>query len=629
MKTRGLIKIILTVGCALFLLGGCGKEKESRDSGRNAGTTSVEKLPSQLEEHKQQLAKLRETVASQKKKDGTVFRFYYDDTRSMLGFVHASEGKGTFANLLDASVDQAIEMVGARENGIERVEAYTLVDEVPGDGSNQELNWKEIDAVGSLQGYFMTESFYTGSHAGHREGTLNHVGKDGTVSKLGPLARLFMDGKSPFGEDGLTVIVSDLQEQGFDLYTICDKLKEYCRKVPSAEVCLMSCTSRFKGQISAAVYSNSETGFDMVSVDDYDGNATFYYLITGPANLVDAYCEGIRSRLGEAEDIIWSSFKNSGSVYAEPLKFITAPNTMAGVTSAELAGEKEREKGRDRAAASDEIRIADIGQALASGRDAAAGTLLSEHIYEVWGSANVSNLKEYEGYENVFRASYGENTDSCAAFGTNMLISAYADLPEDMAAACGLETESENTYRIHPAEIQLYEKTENGEWVEADKNALGCIDLRFETVKGPLYEFAVGDSILAQGRRVAYLRVLVDAKTVEKGGLMKAQTEYFLSVPIHTARQNTTQSGAEQIKALAADAAEYRKAIEGLWGNGKGYNWAKSSEEAQKAARELFCKTPKLDVLIASLENIFAASPSSKDVQFVDYLLRVSESTNR
>lgn len=614
---------------ALVLLCGCtGSRRDNVVADAAAEVT----MPEQLAVHVEGLERLQQLAGQQMSDSGTVFRIYYDDTRSMLGFVTAQNGNSLYVNLLDAAIDQAIEMRGAHKNGIESVEAYTLVAEKPVDGVSQELNWSKIDAIGTLKNYFMSESFYTGSHNNHRDGTLTHVDEAGKSTVIGPLTRLFMKDENPFAADGLTVVVSDLMEQGFDLYTISEKIAAYCEKVPSAEVRIAACTSNFSGQISVPIYSNSDEGTTMVSVDDYDGEATCYYIIAGPANLVEEYCAGVEEKVANSEEILWAEFRNQDRLLAEPLLFKLAPNTMAGVTAVELNESEsdvsyEKQKNDWYPSSASGVKLQDISQAIVSRRDNVQ-VLVNEHIRDIWGSANINSLKSLEGLENVFQGKLGVGTESCSMFGTNILVSAYADLSEEMSVACSSDLTADYTYYIDPSEMQLYEKTESGKWTAADRNALGCVDVRFEAVEGPLKEYGIGTDLLTAGRRVAYLRVMVDTKMESDGGLFREQTDYYLTVPIHTTMLNTGQLNVEELEQRNANIAEYRMAIEALSGSGDHYNWAQSSEEARKMAQQQFCKTPKLDVLTKGLTNVFEGRDAVNDVQYVDFIFFAEENVS-
>lgn len=587
---------------AVLAMAGCG----ARDAAAEAMGEAIPVEP--IDGHQKELKELRALSEKTQEKTGTVFRIYYDNTRSMMGYVAVGDGNNVYVNLLDAALDQATEMLDAGKNGLERMEAYVLTDLQPDNGINEELAWTQVDVEGSLHNYFMTESFYTGSHEGHREGTLDHTYGDGTVKKAGPLTRLFLDGNNPFEKDGLTVVVSDLMEQEFDLNTICDGIIEYCRKTEDAAVCIMACKSPFAGQLSVPVFSDTSTGSKMVSVENYEGDAAFYYIITGPDDLVEAYCDGIRKKTGEPKQAVWCLFCRPGTSCYAPLTFEAVRNTMAGITQEEFGGtETETPDGFRR-----------------QGQEA----LLDAPLYAVWGSANVNGLAAMDGRENAFCATMGPGMGSCGAFGSRMLVSAYADLPEGLETAFGEEEKKPDAYRIVPSEACLYER--NGQdWVLADKNVQKNVQIRFETVKGPVEEHVTGDQLLAAGRRVAYLRVMVDGSTEKDGGLLKDGTDYLLTVPVHLAMRSAPPVDAAALDAFSANVADYRVALEGLAGENTQYFWLSSSEQARQEAAAQFCRTPKLGLLTQRLENFFGQEAPADYIAYVDYLFRVSTKSRR
>lgn len=586
---------------AVLAIAGCGV----RDG---VSETMGEGIPTELlDRHQKELEDLRILSEGTQDKAGTVFRIYYDNTRSMMGYVAVEDGNNVYVNLLDAALDQATEMLDAGKNGLERMEAYVLTDPNPEDGINQELAWTQIDAEGSLHNYFMTESFYTGSHEGHREGTLDHVYADGTVKKAGPLTRLFLDGNNPFAKDGLTVVVSDLMEQEFDLNTICDGIIEYCRKTEDAAVGIVACRSPFAGQLSVPVFSDTSTGSKMVSVEDYEGEAAFYYIITGPDNLVETYCDGIRKKTGDPRQAVWCMFRRAGTSCHVPLTFETVRNTMAGISDEAFGGGET--------------------QAPANARRQGEA-FLNAHVYDVWGSANVNDLTVLAGRENAFSVTMGPGIGSCGSFGNFILVSAYADLPKGLETVLGRDGAQKDVYRIVPSEVCLYERNEQ-DWVLADKNVQGNVQIRFETVEGSLEEYATGDQLLAAGRRVAYLRVLLDAGTEKDGGLLKDNTDYLLTVPIHMAMRAEPLADAGKLDAFSANVADYRVALEGLAGEDAQYFWPESSEEARQEAAVQFCRTPKLGLLTQRLENFFGQETPVDYIAYVDYIFKVNQKSKR
>lgn len=650
-KHKKIFRTAMVCLLTMTMLTGC------KQGGR---TTEVEKveLPPLAAEHASGLQELQTAWESRTSDSGTILRLYYDDTHSMLGFVKGNNGSNRFVYLLDVAIDEAFNMVNAPENGVEKVEAYTLVDANPEDGVNQELSWQQVDMTGTLRNFFMVDSFYTGDHPNHREGTLNHTFADGSQGQLGPLSRLFQDGATPFANDGLTVLVSDLQEQGFDLNTLSSGILNYCEQVPSAKVCIVAATSAFAGQLSVPVYSMSNTGTSIASIDNYAGDVPFYYIIAGPANLVDTYCAQIQKAMGDdSSNILFTSFSSAEASCGQPLEFTLAPNTMVGVGlsdldkgSAPADGEQSAADSRQEAeeqpasssssnrrgsrtsAANDGIQVVNLRTTVYARGDRGETSLVSRNIDKVWGSANIGDLMPVPDHTNIFTANVGGIgvNEKCSAFGNYAQFAAYADLPSDLLAACGANgaAPADNTYWIDPQQIELYEY--NGDsWVLADANALGCIDLRFETVDGPMKEYATGQSLLAENRHVAYLRITVDGTTVSQGGLFKDQGTYYLSVPVHTSLNASMVNNAESLEAMSANIAEHRSALEGLAKSGQNYNWTSSSDEARAAAAAQFCKTPKLDELVKSLSNHFRSSSTVSEVQYVDLLFNTKAAEGR
>lgn len=637
---------------AMIALTGCGI-MERADSTVNQQVS----LPSLASEHTATFNTLQNAWERNADDSGTTLRIYYDDTHSMMGFAKGNNGNNRFVYLLDAAIDEAYSMVNAPQNGIKKVEAYTLVDDIPGDGINQELSWHQIDVAGTLHGFFMQDSFYTGNHTGHREGTLNHTFDDGTHGQLGPLSRLFQDGSTPFVSDGLTVLISDLQEQGFDLDTLSNGLLTYCAEVPSAEVCIISATSAFSGQLSVPVYSISGMGTDVASVDNYVGDAPFYYVIVGPANLVDHYCAGIQEAMGtDSGNILFTTFCTNTAMCGQPLKFEAMKNTMVNVTASDLAVDSGEYDAIDGNVDSSELSASGASSSSsrsqrsllpishntgtmkntpttknASGKRSSASSIVSENIDKVWGSANINDLLAADGAVNVFTASTGRGTGQCSAFGQYSLISAYAELPDSSLSAAYSEngvSPADNTYWIDSSQIKLYKYTD-GELTPADLNALGCIDVRFETVNGPLYEYATDEFLLAQNRHVAYLRVMINSTTVSDGGLFEDDATYYLSMPIHTSLNSSLVRNAEKLEKMSAYIAQYRAALEDLTVVGGNYNWSASSDKAREAAAEALSKTPKLDEFVKSLANYFQSSDTSSEVQYVDVMFTTSNTVDR
>lgn len=639
-------------------LGGCGKS--SRTEGPSS--TAQEETNPILAEHQEQLEQLnsryKERTAANSQ--GVEFHLYYDDTQSMLGFVEADNGQSTFVTMLDRSIDCA---KGMLNNGFSTLKAYTLVDEIPGDRQNQELNWTEVDIVGGLQAQFLRADFYTGSHTGHREGTLNHAG---TGTKVGPLARLFLDGNNPFVKGAFTVVVTDLREQGFNLDDLANSLMAYREGDPEAEICVVGCTSNYTGELSVPVYSNSNTGTDIASIDNYDGPAAYYYIMSGPAEQMDQYISTLQSSM-QGEKIVYATFQDLAASEGKPLSFSLVKNTMEGKRTDDLlpgnvsddesatavsdtaqaeelpasstSDTRKRARSTD-AVASDTAAVQLLATTQTAAQTGAAqvqllrstervgNTAASPYIDEVWGCANVGVTGGAPTKQGAFEVTISPRMGQgkSEAFGAVSLISAYADLPAGTeAAAEQAKNLCENkTYWADLSGIQLYQKV-NGSWVLAEDAALSSVNVRFETVDGPLTEYNSREVLLNATRHTGYLRVLLD----NTQGVFHTESTYLLSVPIHTSMKSDLVTGADQLMdAYNANVKEYMAVLQNLKKSGSYYQFDTSSEEAKQLAAEQFARTPKLDILVQQLRNSLNTDENS-DVQYVDFILQAPQEEGR
>ena len=81
--------------------------------------------------------------------------------------------------------------------------------------------------------------------------------------------------------------------------------------------------------------SNSNAGADIASIDNYDGPATYYYIIAGPAEQVDQYI-GMLQESMQDEKIIYATFEEMAASEGKPLSFSLVKNTMEGKRTDDL-----------------------------------------------------------------------------------------------------------------------------------------------------------------------------------------------------------------------------------------------------------------------------------------------------
>lgn len=236
-----------------------------------------------------------------------------------------------------------------------------------------------------------------------------------------------------------------------------------------------------------------------------------------------------------------------------------------------------------------------------------------------------SNSPNAQGaFEVVVGPNMGEGKSE--AFGSVSLISAYADLPKGTNAAAETSKNrcSDKTYWVDMSGVQLYEKVD-GNWTSAKDAAVSSINVRFETVDGPLTEYNSQELLLSQNRHTGYLRVMIDNTL----NTIDANQTYLLSVPIHTSMKADLAYGADHLLEMYnANIKEYTEVLQLLDGSGSHYRFDTSSEEAKQKACEQFARTPKLDILVQQLRNELNSN-SSDDVQYVDFLLSAPQNTGR
>lgn len=655
-KRLKIVSLLTALALLGGLLGGCGKSSRiETDSVAVQETTDP-----LLAEHQKQLEQLNSSYTKRltSNSQGVEFHLYYDDTQSMLGFVEAANGQNTFVTMLDKSIDCA---KGMLNNGFSALKAYTLVDEIPGDKKNQELNWTEVDIVGALQAQFLRSDFYTGSHTGHREGTLTHAG---TGTKVGPLARLFLDGNDPFVKGTFTVVVTDLREQGFDLDDLVNGLLSYREAEPGAEICIVGCISDYTGELSVPVYSNSNAGADIASIDNYDGPAAYYYIMAGPTEQMDQYIGMLQDNMQD-ENLVYATFEELAASEGKPLSFSLVKNTMEGKRTDDLQPGNVSDNGkttpetaqaeelpassapgtrkRTRGTAAETTNTAGIqllaaktaasktGTAQAKllrSKDRVGNLMASPYIDEVWGSANVQATEGEPTRQGAFdvtilpRMGQGKSE----AFGAVSLISAYADLP-DSAGAVAEQAKNlcaDKTYWADLSSIQLYQKV-NENWIPAEDATLSSVNVRFETVDGPLTEYNSQEVLLNANRHTGYLRVKLD----NTQGVFDMSKTYLLSIPIHTSMKSDLVYGADQlIDAYNANIKEYTAVLQDLAKSGNHYRFDTSTEEAKRRAEEQFGRTPKLDILVQQLRNSLRTDEAG-DIQYVDFFLQAPQDEGR
>lgn len=585
MKFKKTAALFMAVSMAFtMVLSGCGTQEQS---------PSEHLQDSVISEHKEIFDQL--TKDSQKEEpdqSGTIFRMYYDNTESMMGFVNPmiqDRKKTSFVYSIDAAIDVASGMISAPTNGIADAVGYAL----EADSSNI-LRWSKAEINDELQGQFCAKSFYTGSGGG-RLGVLNENGK-----VIGPLGKLFQNDETPFAADGLTVIVSDLMEQGFNLDTLRDGIQQYFSENEYAAAIILGCTSEYMGNMSVPCFSGS-SGTDIVTINNYNGPAAYYFLIVGPRNLAESYVQQLEERLDDSDvEFDRASYYNSADINstAAPLSFELIDDTMKDVKSLEGdAAPKRREEGRrgDNDTEEDEDDGAENGE---------------RTLEDVWGSANTNGVS---AQGNAFAARVGRN--SSPVFGNLIQLSAFADQPNDV--------ESE----IVSSTLYVYDK-EASDWKEGSKNEQSGYTLRMDSLEGPVTE--VNDSsriIVAEDREGVLLRCTLD---FSEGSPLDRSNTYRVEVQLNNHREKDGEEDSDDdLLEMSITTSDFDASLSVLAMDQQDeYNWEKSSKAAREAAVSALVRTPKLNNLLNALSNL-SYQPEKQQPQYVDFIFDAASSSGR
>lgn len=572
---------LLTAVSMVFtmVLSGCGTQEQSPSERLN---------DSVITEHQEVFDQL--TEESQKKEpdqSGTIFRMYYDNTESMMGFVNPmiqEREKTSFVYSIDAAIDVASSMISAPTNGIADAVGYAL----EADSSNI-LRWNKVEINDELQGQFCAKSFYTGSGGG-RLGTLTENGK-----VIGPLARLFQNDANPFAADGLTVVVSDLMEQGFNLDTLRDGIQQYFSENEYAAAIILGCTSEYEGNMSVPCFS-AASGTDIVTINNYDGPAAYYFLIVGPRNLAESYVQQLEERLDDSDvEFSRASYYNSEDLNsaAAPLSFELVEDTMKDVKT--LEGDAAPQRREDGRRGSEDDREEDEDDEEDAERT----------VEDVWGSANTDGVS---AQGNAFAARVGRN--SSPVFGNLVQLSAFADQPQDV--------ESE----IVSSTLYVYDE-ETGAWNEGSKNEQSGYTLRMDSLEGPVTEVNNSSKIIvAEDREGILLRCVLD---FSEGSVLDRSNTYRVEVKINNWREDDSDREEEDdLMEMSITTSDFDAALSSLaMEQPDEYNWEKSSDKAREAAASALACTPKLNNLLNALSNL-SYQPEEQQAQYVDFIFDAS-----
>lgn len=213
------------------------------------------------------------------------FHLFVTNNETMLGFVNSGNQMTDYVNGLQSALKAAHDMYG-------NLYSHSLAT----GGAAEALDDRKVQA----------HTYYYGNE----------------LSAEGALASLFRSG-TPFGENALSLIVSNFVEPGFDLTCLSDGIKQYFDSYERSAACVVGFSSYFEGdfhipQITAA---GERTTF---CIQNFKGEVPCYMVVVGPQEAVEQYTERLFKYL-DNQNVTYSYENFSNCIYeehfAQPLVF--------------------------------------------------------------------------------------------------------------------------------------------------------------------------------------------------------------------------------------------------------------------------------------------------------------------
>lgn len=414
--------------------------------------------------------------------------------------------------------------------------------------------------------------------------------ENNVMTNPGPLAALFQDGTSPFEENGLTMLVSNFAEPGFNLTPLSKGIEQYFDSYEQSAACVIGISSDFRGE-------GRNTGADMAIpnndsrysgatfyVTNYRGKAPVYMVLVGPEENVEEF-SGTFFRYLDSAGVSYSASLYSNTVYdqivEQPLEFEMVPDPKAKKATAPV---------------------------LSSFNTGAAQRSEDGLVF----AATYSGVETREG-----RAARGEDDGQSTASVTTSTQISLVSKNYDGAAEYTMD------YQLY-----VYD-TPSQTWKDAGKNAQKMVHISMEERSGELKE-ELGTQeyvILAKGRREIYLRALLD---FSENSPLSREEMYRLEVRLHLCRDNPEPRSSinPELEQFSVSNETYYAEIAQLCGLSEPNKKWRSSEDIH-AARAL-PYTPNLSSFLLSLENLEGKyRPDNDVVEYVDLIFNLGGNASK
>lgn len=463
------------------------------------------------------------SVASVPEREATQFHLYVPSTETMTGFVNATT--------VTAYQDGIQSVVDTADNLFTRMFGHAL----DYTEASSELVWTETELDGKFTRNAQSPVFY----------------EDKPLPTDGALPMLFQGGNTPFAEDGLTVIVSNFVEPGFDVSCIAAGIEDYFDAYPKSGACIIGFTSDFDGEFHIPQYKKTDDRSTLF-IHNFEGSVPCYIVVVGPLMETTRYAEQLFKRLDNRK-IEYYYEQYSNNVYEEHFA-----NKL----------------------------VFDVVPAISD----------CKATYPVLDSYNTGVLTERETGNAYFATAGGASVKDASTRGSGVSITKSTQI-----ALISTNYDGESAY-AYDYTLYIWDN-EAGTWAEAGKNAEAMVYFTMEPQSGAV-EGMYG-TILSAGRREMYVSALLD---FGPESTLSRDNVYRLEVRIHLNQENgggDTDRGMSKLIRQSITSAEYFEVIDELCIAGYGNKiWTGTDVYIREKALGLFRHTPNLDSLLLSLSEM-------------------------
>lgn len=553
------------VGCFLMatvmltgLLCGCGRSAEQKPTESDVEMSvisvaigeAVVQNNAVFDEHADHNAALFATGADTR--EASYFDFYIANTEAMRGFVNGS-GITSYQQIMQSVFEVASSQYEAL-NGFAlsgQTQAADLVWE------NREMNYEFLR---QLQASAMYEGI--------------------KIPTTGVIPTLFRLNETPFSGDGLTMIVSNFVEPGFDLSALSLGIEEYFDEYEGSAACVIGFTSSFTGEfhIPRDDMSKKSATFVIQDQDASKGKVPFYIVLVGPEASVGTFSESLCKDL-DNRNIEY----NHGGLYTNSVyqQIIEKPLDFKPI-----GDRKARKADRD--------------------------------LVESYNTGLMTQHEQGYAYYTTYSGTETEDNGEVAG---------EVSLTTSSQIALISSNYDRNAKYTYESDLYLYNQ-ETDTWEPTNKNAATKVHVTLCEKKGVFDEEEYGEVnvILAEGVREMYLSAKLDF--TDRTVLARDQI-YRLEVRIYLNRQNPdacSDSNSEALAEMSISSDDYYREIRRLYSNNKGSQWKDRSPESLKSVAKALSCTPDLSAFLGRLEELeIKYQHTEQVVEYIDFVFNLHD----